>query len=415
MNVVRFLSAALLSATVATSAGANSIFSYHSRGLGLEALTGEGRSMGMGYATLAVADADNPAGLNPAGLTGFPLTTLMATFVNSSRGVEGAGGGTAHFYEQNLRQFKAVVPFGYDVKAAMAFLPVSDLQTKWSGMAPQGSPVSYRDSLEASGGLWAGQFELARRFGDFSTGIRWRVVRGQLQTEWRRTVSSRSAPLASSALLTRDVEGNLFSLGGLYHFSDELTFGLTADIAADMDEKRTVSLGTRVPSSFYPQHEDGLSVVADENDTTNGTLSYPWGLGFGVCWKPGDRMTLAGDFVYQQWSAVHDDFEDTWEASLGLEITPSTSFRSLFFLQWPYRLGVRREMHYIPAGGSAPVGWFLSGGVGVPIGDGAGRIDYAVEYGTRGTISSNTAKETIWRHTISIVGWERWFEYRPRR
>ena len=407
----------------------NSIFSFHSSGLGLVAPAGDARSLGMGYATVSVYDDDNITSRNPATLTAVNRASFTGTFVSQRRDVEDniAANGTATYYEQNPRIIRLVVPVAYGIRVAAGLEPLTDQHLVWSALQSEAG-IAFRDSLETNGGLWCGTLEAARAFGDFSAGVKMRVVRGDMTTEWRRTVASLEIdstvylnPLATSVLRSRHFSGLAFSLGATWRPDPEWTVGAVLDIKSSLDEQRIVSVGTRIPSFFYPSHySDGASsvmVVSDMNDTADVSTSYPWGLGLGATWRPAERLVTTAEIYYQRWSQIHSSFDDSWRISTGIEFVPVESYRSLFFLRWPYRLGFRWEKHYIPSPNEGPTAWFVTAGFGIPLGKTrkTGRIDYAFEFGKRGTISANTAQERVWRHTISVTAWDEWFAYRPRR
>ena len=405
----------MLLALIPAGAFAGSIFSFHGKGLGYPAEKGDARILGMGGVSIALLEKNNICGTNPATLTAVPTTALSATFVSQTRTASDENfSESATFNEQDARIFKIVVPVAYDVRVGVSFTPVTDMRAIWSGTSDETSEVTYRDSLDANGNLWAGTFEMARAFGDLSVGMRMQAIRGELRTEWRRTVLDSDAPLATSGLLCREFAGVSFGAGLAYAISDQFTVAATADLGTDLDEECTTSFGTRVISDLYPSHEEGYSWTADRNDTIQTTATYPASYGFGLTWIPDGHLTASAQAQYMKWSDLDGSFTDTWDFALGAEIHLSTDYRSSGVLLWPYRLGVRRESHYITAKNGTPTSWFVSAGFGVPL-DIFGRIDYSVEYGRRGSQSDNGVRETIWRHTITIVGWERWFQRRTRR
>lgn len=402
-------------------AHAYSIFSYHHQGLGYWEVRGDARNMGMGGASIAIFDADNALSVNPAVIGAFERTALTGTFMSQKRIAKDDAGLYGTFYEQHPRMLRAVVPLGYGIVTSVGLEPLADVRMVWSSETSS-EDLSYLDSLETSGGLWAAGLQFGRRFGPFSAGVGLRMVRGHADTEWRRTILESDMPLATSALLTRQFSGTAFSLGLTYQPIPDWTIGTAVELPSSLDETIVSSLGTRVPSAAFPRHEDSsaTSVSPDLSSVRTATVTLPMGLYLGSSWRPIARLLLALDVEFRQWSHLSDQFRDTWRLSLGTEIRPSVDYRSFFPLQWPYRLGVRWEQHYIPSqdtpsGRTYPNGWLAAVGFGIPIGDGLGRIDYAFEHGQRGTVAANLAREKVWRQTISVVGWERWFVRRPRR
>ncbi len=412
--------AVLVACLVVGNATANSIFSYHHRGLGYWEWRGDARNMGMAGTSVGVFDTDNPISTNPAIIGGFEQTSLTGTFLSQKRIAKDHTGLYGTFYEQHPRILRAVVPLGYGVVSSVGLEPLSDVRMVWSSKTLSGE-LMYLDSLEASGGLWAASFQFGRRFGAFSVGLRMQLVRGSATTEWRRTILEQDAVLATSALLTRRFSGTALAIGLSYQPRPDWTVGTAIDLPTTLDETDISSLGTRIPSAYFPRHEDQSTRVSpDLEDTARTTVTLPFGIALGSSWRPNGNVLLTLDVEFRQWSQASPEFRDTWRMAFGTEIHPSTNYRSFRLLQWPYRVGLRWEEHYIPSqdtpsGRTYPDGWFATIGFGIPLGDGLGRIDYSFEHGQRGTIGTNLAREKVWRHTISVVGWERWFVRRPHR
>jgi hypothetical protein len=412
--------AAILVLLFAGRVDATSIFSYDPNAVGWWTWPDGGRAGGMGNTATAMYDEMNPYGVNPATIAAFKRTALTMSFVSQRRGVSDAAGGSATFHDQNFRVFRLVTPIARGVVLGFGLEPVSDVMIKWSNTATDAG-VTLNDSLEASGGLWAGTLELAREFGQFSFGAEARLVRGEVSTEWRRTILQEGAPLATSALISRQYNGILYGLGAVYRIGETArrparwTFGLHVQPPAGLDYTSYSSLGTRIPLWWQPGHEESTPIAPDLNDTTSATADLPLAVNLGATYRPNAQLLAAFDIGYMHWKALDSRFSNTWRAGLGVEVRPSDDYRSFYALQWPYRFGVRWEQHYIPAPVKIPSGIYVSAGAGIPIGQGVGKLDYSIEFGQRGTLETNSVRERVWRHTISLVGWESWFQYRPRR
>ena len=403
------------------TSSATSIFSFHQQGVGYWAWSTNARLSAMGGTGTAVYDEMNPIGQNPATIAAFERASMTASFLSQRRSATDDVSSTAIYYDQSPRVLRAVIPMfkGFVIGAGLE--PISDTVIRWASKADDVAGMTLLDSLEASGGLWAGTLEIAREFGPISIGAQVRAVRGNLETEWRRTILESGVPLATSELLSRRYRGSVYGLGVVYRIGETArsaatwTLGASLDLPASIDEDQTLSRGTRIPLWYLPEHNEAPTVAPDLNDTTSSTVDLPLALTLGATWNSGGRLLAAADVGYTRWSTLSDAFADTWRAGVGVEVHPSTDFRSFVALQWPYRFGARWEQHYIPSPVDHPSAWYLSTGFGVPIGGDRGQIDYSFEYGRRGTIGENGVTERVWRQTISIVGWERWFEYRPRR
>lgn len=423
MNRYVKLAALLVMCSVSVSS-ASSIFSYHPEGVGWWSWPSTARTAGMAGSTVAIYDEMNTIGVNPATNAGLDRTAMLATLLSQSRRVVDTADRSANFYDQYPRVGRVVTPTWKGVVLSFGFEPMSDIMVKWSSRTLEPSGITLIDSLEANGGLWSGSAGLARAFGKFAVGADVKLIRGNAQTEWRRTVihvDTTTSPLATSTLLDRQYSGVRTAVGALYRVGEtsrrraRFVVGAFAELPTSLNRQTTVSTGTRIPSYYYPSHKDYYAVAEDLDDTTSVSVDLPFALGVGASFRPSEQFLAAADIVYMNWSALSSSFANTWSASIGIEVHPTTNYRAFYPFQWPYRFGARMEEHYIRAGGAKPTAWYLSSGVGIPLGHGTGFIEYAFEYGVRGNTTDNLVRERVWRHTISLTGWERWFQYQPRR
>jgi len=78
-----------------------------------------------------------------------------------------------------------------------------------------------------------------------------------------------------------------------------------------------------------------------------------------------------------------------------------------------YRCGTRWETGYTLSQGNPIDGYFASLGVGYPFHDGRDRLDFSVELGLRGDLTSNGGQEMILKVRLGLNLGETWFK-RPK-
>ncbi len=444
----RWLLAAVLAVVSAAVTTADSMFSFGTATLGYWASVVDARALGMGGANFAVVDDDNVVLGNPAAVTGHPHTTWSVVGAFERREVEDISGFQQTFHDDSPRYLRIIVPLAYGAKMTAGLAPVSDLAFRWATDRSRDG-VAVNEAIWADGGLWKGMFGVGRAVGPLRLGLDLGFIRGRMETEWRIDAGSpvvtdkipplfgvdadpitqgthyslmrtrtNSPILEASYLISRSFNGLQWTLGAIYDVNEELSTGLHFRPRIALDERRISSSGVRFPTLDGRHNDHQAELVApDWNDTTDGSADLPRMIGVGLSWQRTPVQRIAADLTYQAWSGLNDAFDDVVNWNLGAELQWTDDYQAPWWQRLPVRIGVRGESHYTAAtvGGGRPEATFFSFGTGFLLGGDTGRIDWAVEWGTRGSVGDTGAKESVVRHVISAVGWDKWFERRSRR
>jgi hypothetical protein len=104
-------------------------------------------------------------------------------------------------------------------------------------------------------------------------------------------------------------------------------------------------------------------------------------------------------------------YTDVIRVAAGCEYRALKEGSASYFRKIPLRFGYTLEPWYLKTDDGEKIhGHFLTMGIGLPFGQQGTHLDASLELGMRGDISSVGAEEKIVRGTISIWGFERWFQ-----
>jgi hypothetical protein len=372
------LLAVLASAVAAMPAASQSLTS--SRGLGLVVDPTDARAAGLGGVTHGLPGA-NLSLVNPAGIAGVPVATLIASFRSDVFSAE-MPTGTVDANTARFPLLHAAAPAGERWVVSLGFGSLLD-QT-WAvevgdTLLVGGEPIGVRDIFESVGG--AGRFRLggAYRFGErLAVGAGLDLYTGSQRRQFRRDFAGPFDPTVE----TREWSyGGLGYAGGIHwEPSDAAAIGVA------------VSAGGRLEAR--PLAGDGA----------RGTYALPLQASLAGSARVLPDLLLAASGDWAGWSSVEGDLvaggvtRDTWSAQGGLEWTGMM----LRDRPMPIRLGGRYRQ--------LPFGWTetaeideraLTGGLGLRLAGGAANIDVSVERGWRGGDQLGI-NESYWRTMLSL-------------
>jgi hypothetical protein len=157
-----------------------------------------------------------------------------------------------------------------------------------------------------------------------------------------------------------------------------------------------------------------------------GNITFPMNLGVGFAFISHDRITMALDYRWQQWSASrffgeNDSLIDSHTISFGTQIVPDP-FRQYKYLKMVnYRIGGHYTQSYLNIRGQKINDYGVSFGLGLPIrkpdkSEYTGirkklppMINVAVELGQRGTVANNLIREKYIQISLNLSLYDIWF------
>ncbi|MCC8154789.1 MAG: outer membrane protein transport protein [Tannerellaceae bacterium] len=156
-------------------------------------------------------------------------------------------------------------------------------------------------------------------------------------------------------------------------------------------------LNTETTTNTYQYVSSISSGVLTKGDTINTkTYDLPNSIGVGVSYEKRDKLLLAADFLYEDWSNARfagskDDFKNRIRTAAGVEYIPDHFNRS-FVKRIRYRAGVHYSNSYLKIQEKSYNEYGASIGFGLPLLDNRSLINLSFEYVNinpdKGTLSS---------------------------
>jgi len=380
---------------MASAAMAGSILSI--QGQGEIVHSADARLRGMGGAGLALTDGPHGCLLNPALIGGLKWTAITFTSRPEALYVKDRNEKNV-ITSVRVQDFGLYLPMGRGMAIGVELNQMSDVKFK----AFQDTSLydqSYTKSITRTGGLNLVSMSLARTFGgSFSLGMRAGHVFGT-------TTDARQGDFQDA-----DYQDSFVS-SYMEHTGFQLSTGLALKLG------QTFSLGASFTPAYDVQQNEKRFSTFTATVTEKRTLRYPPRFGIGLAYRSGSKFLCQTDALITQWSEfrINDQpisgYTDIVRLALGCEYRPVLEGSSSYLRKVQLRCGYALEPWYLKtAAGKKITGHFLTLGIGLPFGPQGSRLDASLELGMRGDVSSVGAEEKIVRGTISLWGFEPWFQ-----
>ncbi len=378
------------------------------------------RSAGMGYTGLGLADNGYINGFAPASWAHINRARLEASLLYE--GFQSADG-THNRYLSRADFNGALLAFPISqtdgIVMVAGILPYStvnyDAYTRGEYITPQDS-MPYVVHHLGTGGITRGMVGLtyapsAKLALGFSTDILFGSIDAQ------EIQQPQNSAYTGGAVTTRvTTNGVTFSLGALFTGLGDLIPPL-----------RQLSLGAVVTSRGVLSARDlDLYRFSDNETTTERDTSaevqrqtvFPLAFGVGAGYRIDERWVLAADYYRQLWSqAIVNDLpapslRDSYRLGVGVERMQSAERFATFGQLIAYRFGAYYDATYYEPSGEPINEWGITLGAGLPI-SGETRMNFAFEYGRRGTLNAGLIRDTIFRFSASLNISALWFVQYP--
>jgi hypothetical protein len=371
------------------------------------------RSAGMGYTGYAIPGPYTINTLSPATWAKIDRARIEGSLLYE--GFSSSNGTNSRFLARA------------DVGAAMLALPVST--TKGIVVALGFTPYSKVDYNTYTAGTYIGSAD-TMAYSINHTG-RGGISKGILGASW---APSRSIALGASLnYLFGTVERASTVIPHTSTFmsgdqNEESTMsGTTFTVSAVLDSLGGIS-PILAPFSFGVSLTTGTNLTTthrytylftDQRDTTQETeesLKIPAAIGFGIAYRPGDRVLLAADVMTQAWSTstfkgkTPTGLRNSTMFGIGFERTPARETGQPLLDRLAYRLGAVYHQTYVAPNGDPINAWAVTAGLGIPVSADT-RLNLAIEYGSRGTTEKSMIRDNIIRFSASLTISELWFQH----
>ncbi|TYP93493.1 hypothetical protein LX73_1197 [Fodinibius salinus] len=203
--------------------------------------------------------------------------------------------------------------------------------------------------------------------------------------------------------------GTLINLPSLFSEEDELSIGLTVDLPVTINATKK-------------QVSEAIVQAPDPINLGDGEVKMPMKMTGGISYRPSNLTLIAVEGLYQDWSNYSNDFSSTqgnanfvnrYKVGVGMQYYPYRSGSDKFLSYFKYRFGGSYDTGHLRLRGNRINTLKFSLGLGIRSPSSNSSVDLGLEYGFRGTNSSNLVKEQIWGVSLTLNLTEIMF-FRPK-
>jgi hypothetical protein len=148
-------------------------------------------------------------------------------------------------------------------------------------------------------------------------------------------------------------------------------------------------------------------------------IALPLEQGFGIGFKKGERLNIVADLAFTFWNTYKAPHEsgslvNSMRTAIGAAWMPEkyAAGRGSFFRKTTYRLGAGYESGYINLGGTNISTYYVTAGVGLPVGIGrlSSVVNISIQAGRTGTTENGLIRENFARIHFGFTFCDRWFQ-----
>ena len=189
------------------------------------------------------------------------------------------------------------------------------------------------------------------------------------------------------------------------HIGIGIVFGNSTNIKATQNDLIRNFEG--LPEQYY-----FMDTIA--NTSVKGNVKFPLKIGGGLSYESLNKLLIAGDFEFQQWSkysvfGVNDSLKDIISTSFGAQFTPQKYSSLSYYKRMTYRIGIRYSESYLELKNTQLDEFGVSFGFGFPLRKSKSTINLSIELGKKGTTNNQLIQENFGKITLGFSIFERWF------
>ena len=371
----------------------------------------------MGNVGLAIR-SDNYLNIkNPASYTGFDSTSFL--FDISALGMFTTLKTTELSQDADYASLGYIL-FGTPVtkwwRASFGLIPYSNVGYKVIEDRDLTDVGRVRFIYEGSGGL--NQFHLGNGFRiteNLSFGFNASYIWGMIYKR-RRVTFPDSMAMLSTRIDNVDHISDFMLDFGLQYFIPlenglEVGTGLVFQPGVDLNATRKY-----VGVNYFSGGGD-IELVRDTVDydpSKKGTLKFPLGIGGGVSLRRSNNFLVSMDVSWRNWKEYEafgrsDSLQNSLSVNLGGEFIPKHNSITSYWHRVRYRLGFRYENTYLDINNQPIKEFGISFGLGLPFRRSKSMLNFAFEFGRKGTLKNDLVQENFIKFTFGLSIYERWF------
>ena len=372
---------------------------------------------GMGNVGLAIR-SDNYLNIkNPASYTGFDSTSFL--FDLSALGMYNTLKTTEISQGADYASLGYIL-FGMPVtkwwRASFGLIPFSNVGYYVYDEKVVEDVGRVRFIYEGSGGL--NQFHLGNGFRiteNLSVGFNASYVWGVIDRR-RRITFPDSLSMLSTRLDNFDhISDIMFDLGVQYFIP--LKNGMEVGTGLVVKPGTNLNTTRQYIAQNYFGGDNNIELPRDTvayEGSQKGTLKFPLGIGAGVSLRRANNFLVSLDVNWRNWKEYKsygrsDSLQNSLSINVGGEYIPNNNSISSYWQKVRYRLGFRYEDTYLEINNTPIKEFGISFGLGFPFRRSKSMLNFAFEFGNKGTVKNNLVQENFFKFTFGLSIYERWF------
>jgi long-subunit fatty acid transport protein len=208
---------------------------------------------------------------------------------------------------------------------------------------------------------------------------------------------------------TSEISGMAFSIGTMYQkkvykkmsLFSSLSYSFASNLSSD--NTRVISVQGDPDPYAYPTNSTDLKLP--------NKLSIGLGLGEARKWLVGANMTFqgAGQLANYYNSAENVSYESYSKYAVGGYYLPNYNSFTSYMSRITYRAGLKYEKIGLIVNNESIKDIGLSLGAGIPVPGSYSNVNFGIEFGKRGTVSSNLVQENYVNFSLSFSFNDKWF------
>ncbi len=372
-----------------------------SRGLGMNFEHPNTRAMGMGDFTIADTDVYTISRMNPASQFTHQISRISIYYFAMYNHYQDQYNGTANSQYSNFDGFSFFIPLHSTFGITSGLTPLTRMDYKISFDKAIGS-YKYIKSVKGNGGLNSFDLSCHWAYKNFlSIGVTGRYIFGNINTTWRVDYDNNSFNPTKDYFSTKN-NGFNYKVGIILKPVSSITIGAVYTPEVILDNKTTISY-----------------IFSDSTLKYEGSIQYPGSYGFGISYQIKKVGLIGIDYLIYNWNSllINDQnlsyTNNTNKFSFGFESAYSSNPAASYFKQIRYRLGYYHKPYLsLDPEGNSIYESCVTFGFGLPIKGRTSEINFAFNYGKRGSLDKNGLSENIYRVSLSLSIGEKWFQRR---
>ncbi len=397
--------------------GVNDPFSYY--GIGTVMYDGQQTSAMMGHTGAAHQSVYQVNTSNPASLANIRITTIdfslqgISSNATTNNQIEKSGSfRPSYFYLTYPVGKNAGMTLGIDQKMSTLYRirnnynqPIGDTVTRATQQWVGNGSLNY---INVSG---------AYRWRALNFGLRMDYNFGNQQTENYINYTDSTDILGTDYLGTTEYRGLGVELGAQYtHLlqpdsSKKIVLGMVYGISPQLSTTRE-----SYSTNFFYRNSNRIDTFA-QSDRERGTYNGPSKIKVGIGYTLKNKLEALVDYTQLSF-ADNYLYGDTLASgnfsklSAGVSFTPKFESVKNTFSRSTYYMGFYTGKDYIRANDNEVTFWGITGGLSIPFGRRLSQLHLGIEYGSRGSVSSNLLRMQNTVYTIGISFSDLWFQKR---